>query len=141
VIAPEGSREKVAEVVPVHSTAPMFGDSRVEFITVPGTREHEAALIVRRSKGTTLVLNDIVGNIRNTTGIDAWLLKLAGFAGDAAQIPRVVKVAMIKDKEALRDQLLQWAQIDSLKRILVSHGDPIEDNPREALRELAKSLD
>jgi hypothetical protein len=36
--------------------------------------------------------------------------------------------------------LLSWAEIDSLKRILVSHGDPIEDNPRQTLRQLAASL-
>ena len=49
-------------------------------------------------------------------------------------------MAMIADKNALRAQLLQWADIESLKRILVSHGSPIEDNPRQTLRDLASSL-
>jgi hypothetical protein len=40
----------------------------------------------------------------------------------------------------LRTQLLQWAEIDTLVRILVSHGSPIEENPRQVLRELAGSL-
>jgi hypothetical protein len=40
----------------------------------------------------------------------------------------------------LRDQLLRWADIDSLKRILVSHGSPIVEGPRQTLRELAHSL-
>jgi hypothetical protein len=44
------------------------------------------------------------------------------------------------EKSAMRTQLLQWAEIDSLFRILVSHGLPIEDNPRQVLRELAGSL-
>ena len=34
-------------------------------------------------------------------------------------------MAMIEDANALRAQLLQWAEIQSLKRILVSHGSPI----------------
>jgi len=36
--------------------------------------------------------------------------------------------------------LLQWTEMDSLKRILVSHGEPIEANPRQTLRALAESL-
>jgi hypothetical protein len=66
---------------------------------------------------------------------------MAGFAGKRAQIPRVVKMALIKDPNALRAQLLQWAEIASLKRILVSHGSPIEESPQQTLRELARSLE
>src|SRR5258708_2713809 len=140
VVAPEGSRAKVEEVVPVDTTAPDFGDPRVEFVTVSGTRDHEAAFIVRTPSGTTLVLNDLVGNIRNESGIGTSLLRLAGFAGNAAQIPRVVKLALIRDPNALRAQLTRWGEMTSLKRILVSHGDPIETNPQETLRDLAGSL-
>lgn len=99
-----------------------------------------SALVVRTPKGTTLVLNDLVGNIRNESGFGGWLLHMAGFAGKEAQIPRVVKMAMIEDTNALRAQLLQWAEIESLKRILVSHGSTIEENPRQTLRDLASSL-
>ena len=140
VIAPEGAQKKVAEAVAVDSVRPDFDDRNVLFITVPGTRGHEAALLVDTPAGTTLVLNDLVGNIRGESGFGGWLLRLAGFAGTEAQIPRVVKAKMVDDAAALRTQLLSWAEIDSLKRILVSHGDPIEDNPRQTLRQLAASL-
>jgi hypothetical protein len=33
-----------------------------------------------------------------------------------------------------------WAELDSLRRILVSHGEAIEANPQHALRDLADSL-
>ena len=140
VVAPEGARAAVAKVVPVDTAAPRFDDPNVQFVTVPGTRDRESALVVCAPKGTTLVLNDIVGNIRNASGIGGWLLGIFGFAGKKAQIPGVVKMAMIKNKNALRAQLLEWAEIESLKRILVSHGSPIEDNPRQVLRDLAGSL-
>ena len=140
VITPEGSRAKVEEVVGVDAVVPQFDDPNVLFITVPGTRQREAALVVRTRNGTTLVLNDLVGNIRNEQGFGGWLLRVAGFAGDEAQIPRVVKLAMIEDKNALRAQLLQWSDIPSLQRILVSHGSVIADDPRQTLRELAASL-
>lgn len=140
VIAPEGARERIADVVAVDTTSPDFGDPGVTFVTVPGTRAHEAALVVRRERGTTLVLNDLVGNIHAASGIDGWLLRLAGFAGDDAQIPRVVKMALVKDAADLRAQLSEWAELPGLRRIIVSHGDPIESEPRRTLRDLAASL-
>ncbi len=141
VVAPEGAREKIEKVVRVDTVTPRFDDARVQFVTVPGTRGREAALVVRTPNGTTLVLNDVVGNIRDAAGFGGWLLKLAGFAGQEAQVPAVVKLAVIEDTKALRAQLLQWSEIDTLARILVSHGSPIEDNPRQVLRELAESLE
>jgi hypothetical protein len=114
VIAPEGARAKVEETVTVGRVAPRFDDPNVLFVTVPGTRGREAALVVRTPQGTTLVLNDVVGNIRDAAGFGGWLLHLAGFAGKQAQIPAVVKMAVIEDKKALRTQLLQWAEIESL---------------------------
>jgi hypothetical protein len=140
VAAPQGSRAKVEEVVAVDTTAPDFGDRNVRFATVAGTRDREAALVVSTSNGTTLVLNDVVGNIRSASGIGGWLLGLAGFAGKSARIPRVVKLNLIKDANRLRAQLLRWAEMESLKRILVSHGEPAVANPRQTLRDLAGSL-
>jgi hypothetical protein len=140
VVAPPGARDKVAEAVPVDGGAPDFDDPNVLFVVVPGTQGHEAALLVRRPGGTTLVLNDLVGNIGNESGFGGWLLRLMGFAGDTAHIPAPVKLTMVKNAEALRAQLLQWAEITSLKRIVVSHGSTIEDDPQLTLRELAASL-
>jgi hypothetical protein len=141
VITPEGAREKVEKAVPVDATHADFDDPDVVLVTVPGTREREAALEVRSPNGTTLVLNDVVGNIRDASGFGGWLLRVMGFAGDEPHIPAPVKVMMINDKAALAAQLRRWAELPSLKRILVSHGSAIEDNPREILRELAASLE
>jgi len=140
VAAPAGAREKVLEVVPVESTAPDFGDPGVRWITVPGTRDHEAALTVRGAKGTTLIVNDLIANLRNEHGFTGWMLRLMGFAGDEPHIPGVRKLAMIKDSNALADQLLAWSQISDLHCILVSHGEPIVDDPSGELRRLSESL-
>jgi hypothetical protein len=140
VAAPAGAREKVLEVVPVESTAPDFGDPGVRWITVPGTRDHEAALTVRGAKGTTLIVNDLIANLRHEHGFTGWMLRLMGFAGDEPHIPGVRKLAMIKDSNALADQLLTWSQISDLHCILVSHGEPIVDDPSGELRRLSESL-
>ena len=141
VIAPAGSREKVEEVVKVDATEGDFGDPDVRLLTVPGTDGREAALEVRKADGLTLVLNDVVGNIRDSHGFGGWMLRRMGFAGDEPHVPGPVKLAMVESKAALRAQLLCWAAEPGLKRILVAHGDAIEENPRGALEELAASLE
>lgn len=140
VVAPEGAREKVEEVVAVDSTDADFGDPDVRFITVRGVEGHEGALLVRTPRGTTLVVNDVVGNIRDAHGPGGWILRAAGFAGDEPQVPRVVKKKIVEDEVALSAQLEEWANIPSLSRVIVSHGDPIEVDPSAALRNLAQSL-
>ena len=140
VVAPEGSRKKVEDVVRVDTTVPSFDDPNVQFITVPGTGAREAALLIHTAKGTTLVLNDLVGNIRNMTGFGGWFLRRMKFAGDEPQLPRPVKWTMIDDKAALRIQFLEWAALPNLRRVLVSHGEVIEFQPAEALRDLAHAL-
>jgi len=86
-------------------------------------------------------LNDLVGNIRDSSGFGGWLLRMMEFAGDAPHIPKPVKLKMVADKVALRAQLTQWAELESLNRVLLSHGDTIEERPSQALLELASSLE
>ena len=86
------------------------------------------------------MLNDLIGNIRHESGFGGWLLRQAGFAGNEAHRPTPVKLMLVKDTGALRQQILRCADIKGLKRILVSHGEPIEENPRQTLLQLAASL-
>jgi hypothetical protein len=140
VVAPRGGGERVADVVLVDSTSPDFGDPDVRYFVVPGTGENEAALIVKTGGRTTLVLNDLIGNIRSATGLGGWFLRLMGFAGDEPRIPGIVKRLLIKDPAAVREQLLLWAKDETLQRVLMSHGDIIDAHPRDALMKLAESL-
>jgi hypothetical protein len=113
----------------------------VALITVPGTQAREFALEVIGPTGTTLVLNDIVANIRDSSGFGGWLLRLMGFAGDRPNVPVPIKWVLIKDKAAFAAQLRRWAELPALKRVLVSHGSAIIDEPASILRKLAASLD
>ena len=140
VIAPPGAREAVEAAVPVDATAGEFGDPSVRLAIVPGTDEREAALEVRRLGGLTLVINDVIGNIRDARGFGGWLLKRMGFAGEEPHVPGPVQLNMVASKEALRRQFLAWAADPALRRILVAHGEPIEDDPQGALRKLADAL-
>ena len=142
VVAPAGAREKVEEVVPVDTSMPVFEDPHVRWLKVAGTHEQEAALLVdaEGEGGATLVLNDLIGNLPPGQGIGGWFLRIMDFAGDSPHIPKPVKLTMVDDNAALRAQLLEWASLDSLERIVVSHGAIIDREPRAVLRELASTL-
>lgn len=139
VVAPEGAREAVGKIVAVDATAADFADPRVVFRTVPGTRHAESALEVAGAGGSTLVLNDIVGNVRNARGAFGFFLRLMRFAGDEPRVPLPVRLAMVGDKRALAAAFRRWAELP-VKRILVSHGEVIDRDPQGVLRRLAGSL-
>ncbi len=140
VIAPAGVRKKVDDVVTVDRTTIDFQDPRVEYLTVPGTEEHEAALVVKTWSGTTLVVNDLIWNLEDRPGFGGWLFHVMGFTGTEPRIPTVVELREIRDKNALRAQLETWAQIPDLNRIIVSHGAIVTRDPSAVLSSLAEKL-
>jgi len=143
VMAPPGARERVAEVVPVDATtSDILDDLAVRWTIVPGTGGHEGALTVRRPRGLTLICNDVIGNVAHPHGLGAKLMgRLMGFGVSEPQVPRIIKHRVIDDPEALAGQFRAWAAEPDLARIIVSHGDVIEDDPREVLLALAAKLD
>ena len=104
VIAPQGARKRVEEAVPVDAANADFDDPDVTLQSVAGTAGHEAALMVRRASGTTLILNDLIGNLRRKEGLEGWLLHLLGFGSDNPQIATAAKLMMIESKAKLRQQ-------------------------------------
>jgi hypothetical protein len=140
VLAPAGVREKVEEVVPVDLTTVDFGDPGVRFVTVDGTRAREAALEVETASGTTLVLNDLIWNMRSRPGFAGWLFKVLGMTGNEPRIPFVVERREVKDRSLLRAQLEAWASMRGLNRIIVSHGSIVTRDPSGVLSHLAHDL-
>lgn len=140
VIAPQGARAKVEEVVQVDATAYDFGDPTVELVAVPGMDQHDAALVVRSSSGVSLIVNELIWNVDNKPGFGGGLMRALGFTKDEPQIPSLISLIGIKDKPALQRQLRAWSQLYGLKRIIVSHGSIIEHDPALVLRDLASKL-
>jgi hypothetical protein len=64
-----------------------------------------------------------------------------GFAGDDPQVPGPVKLALGRHKAEVARQFRRWAERADLRRIVVSHGDTVETDPRGVLRTLADSLE
>lgn len=141
VITPPGARAAVEEVVPVSSTTDDLYDDDVHFSVVPGTDERESALTVHRDSGMTIICNDIIGHVRHPHGMGAHIMaRLLGFGVHRPAVPRTVR-RHIKEPMALAQQLHEWARIPDLKRVIVSHGDPITENPASTLDRLAQELE
>jgi hypothetical protein len=140
VIAPHAVREKVGKVVRVDESEADFRDPSVHLITVPGTAEREMALVIENAGGTTLVINDLIFNLANRPGVTGWLFKKLGMTGDEPHIPPIVKRRAVDDAAALRAQLEAWSELPSLKRIVVSHGPVIADEPGVTLKRIAQDL-
>jgi hypothetical protein len=140
VIAPSGAKAKVEEVVHVDATVVDFLDPSVRYLAIPGTGEREAALLVDTSSGTTLVLNDLIFDLANRHGLQGWFFKVIGMTGDEPHIPFPVKVREVKDEPALRAQLERWSRLPRLRRIIIAHGDVIENDPAGVLARIAGSL-
>jgi len=141
VLAPPGGVEAIEEAVPVDATRDILGDTQVSYIVVAGTDDTESALLVRRTAGTTLITNDIIGHVAHPHGIGAHIMaRLLHYGVHEPEIPGTIK-RYIKEPAALARQLRFWADIPDLKRIIVSHGDPIVDDPSGHLRRLADELE
>jgi hypothetical protein len=140
VVAPAGARAKVEEIVHVDATSVDFGDPAVSFVAVPGTGEREAALVIETGNGTTLVLNDLIFNLKNRAGVSGWIFKTIGLTGDEPHIAPPVRMRQVTNKDALRAQLERWSHLPNLRRVIISHGDIIADDPAHVLGRIADDL-
>ena len=138
VIAPPGGREAVGEAAKVDATGDEIHDPAIRFERVAGTKADEFALRVRRSDGTTLILNDILANVRHPIGLGANVMaRLLGFGVDRPRTARPVRRMFVADPVKLGEQFRGWARIPDLRRVIVSHGDVIDVTPRAALETVA----
>ena len=109
--------------------------------TVPGVGDREAALIVRRDDRATLVVNDILANVRHPHGVGAHIMaRLLGFGVKRPRMPRIGKWMFVEDGKALASAFRAWANEPGLARIVVSHGDVIAEAPRAVLERVAAEL-
>lgn len=139
VVAPEGARAAVDEVVKVDDTIGDFGDPSVRFVPVAGTTG-ESAIIVRHQSSASLVVNDLIANVQDSRGIMKLVLTLMGFAGSRPQVPRMFKKRAVENADLVAKQFREWASIPGLARIVVSHGSIIEQAPSQLLEHLADKL-
>lgn len=141
IIAPPTARDAVTEAAPVDATDDIIRDPAITFQLVAGTKDDEFALTVRRGDGTTLILNDILSNVRHPKGLGAQIMaRLLGFGVKRARVSRPVRRMFVKEPAMVAEQFRAWGAITDLRRILVSHGDVIDRAPGAALNRAAADL-
>jgi hypothetical protein len=140
VVGPAGAKKKIEEVVKVDATEVDFGDANVRYELVAGTADREGVLIVGSKGGTTLVFTDAIMNMQKLPGFGGFLMGLVGFTGPKPKVSGPARMALVKDKKALRADLERRADTRDLVRIEVGHGSPITSEPAAALRNAAAGL-
>jgi len=122
VFAPRGSRSKVEEVIRVDGTyEDVPKDDVVQAFTLPGTAEREGALLVRDGDGVTLILNDVVMNMDRRTDLLGFLFTTLLGSAPGPRVSRLSRLAIVKDRGALKAELLRLAALPDLARLVVSH--------------------
>lgn len=139
VLCPPGARDRVAETVAVDATdGALLEDPAITFEVVPGTGEQEAALRIHRPAGVTLVVNDVLSFVRRPRGIGAWVLaRVFGFGSDRPRTSRTAR-ALIENPADFAAAVRRWAAIPDLVRVIMSHGDTVENQARGALERAAR---
>jgi hypothetical protein len=142
VLAPPSAREAVSDAAKVDATDDIIGDSAIRITLVAGTKADEFVMTVQRPDGTTLVLNDILSNVRHPDGIGAHVMaRLLGFGVKRPRTSRPVRRLFVADRAVLATQFRIWAAIPDLRRVIVSHGEVIDSAPRDALLRAAEEFE
>jgi hypothetical protein len=122
VLCPRGARKAVSEVLAVEGEYADFpNDGSVRFEMLQGMAEAEGAMIVRSPDGVTLVLNDAMFNMDRKRDPLGFLFTTVFGSAPGPRVSRLTKLALIKDKQALRADFARYAELPDLTRVVVAH--------------------
>lgn len=143
VVAPRGSREKVAQVVPVDLDYEGFpkDDDSVRLETLKGVGEAEGAMLVRSDDGVTVVLNDVMFNMDTKNDPLGWFFTTLMGSAPGPRVSRLARLVYVKDRKALRAEFERLAATPELVRVIVAH-EKVASGPDAAasLRQAATYL-
>ena len=121
IYAPSGSRAKAAEVVSVDGSYEDFPrDGVIEAHSLRGA-ESDGLLLVRAGDGLTVVFNDVVMNMDRRRDVMGYLFTTLLGSAPGPRISRLSKMTLVKNKAALRAEILRLAALPDLQRLIVSH--------------------
>ncbi len=106
---------------------------------IPGLKHDECVMEVHSRSGFTLVLTDALFNLAPMPGFTGLMLKVFGSIGPL-KLTKIGRLGLLGDAKQFRDYLTQTAERTDVKRILVSHGEPVERDIAAALRAAAAGV-
>lgn len=141
VLCPRGARRKVEKVVRVDGDYADFpADARVRLEPLAGVRDAEGVMIVDAPEGVTVVLNDVIFNMPHVGGAQGFVLRHLTASTGGPRVSRVARWLLIADPLAVRAELERLASLPRLRRVIVSHHEPLTADPAGALRAVAATL-
>jgi hypothetical protein len=127
--------DKVRALVTVDGTLDeLAADSSVRCEPLAGTRFGEAAYVVKSGPRSSLLFCDAIHDSRPGTGFHGFMFQLMGFTGQEPKVPPFFKLRAVKDKKALKADLLRLAETTGLVRLVPSHGRIVTNDPAGAIR-------
>lgn len=137
VVCPKAARKAVGKAVPVdgdYAEAP--ADDTVRLVHFDGCKGREGVLAVTSGDKVTLVVNDMLMNYRKQIGgVMGFFIAPTG----TLAVPRFARWFFVSDKQAFRVQLEALAT-PAVGRLIVSHGDVIEQDVAAKLRAAAAAI-
>ncbi len=141
VYAPAVGRARVEARVKVDGTfEDLPPDPAMEVRPAAGFDTGEGMLLVRSGPRTSLVVADVVLNVPDGPGFQGFLFRVLGMTGPGPRLPLLVRLRVLRDRNALRRQLEALAGLPGLARIVTSHGGIVDRDPAGALRRIAAGL-
>jgi hypothetical protein len=137
IVAPEGSRAKAAERLPVDG--PDTDVPGVVTHVIAGVKDVEHAYELDAGAGSALVFCDALFNVPHQPGLGGLLLRLVGSSGFFG-MTRIGRLALLTDARAYAAWLRARADDPSLALICLCHGEPVLADPAVKLREAAARL-
>jgi hypothetical protein len=114
-------------------------DPAVSVVSVPGSRLADAVAVVRSGGGSrvSLLFSDVVQN-SPPNGLH-WAFRVLGFSGGPKVVP-AYRLLFMRDREALRSGLAEWARLPGLARLVPCHGNVVSEGAAAALAAAAAAL-
>ena len=133
--------ERTRALLPITgSLAALPVDPAFSIEALPSSKFGEAAVVVRTGPRVSLLVCDLILNVRHGGGFPGFLFKVLGFTGPAPRVAPIVRLRAFPNKQALRTDLMRLAELPGLTRVVPSHGLIISDDPAGALRRVASLL-
>jgi len=137
VYAPSGAIKAASKATPcagAYRDAP--ADDSVKIRDIEGIGGKEGLMLIQSDDGTTAVFCDTLLNIPPMGGLMGLALSPTGTLG----IPRAIRWMMMKDKQALKNDLLGIAATDGLVRLIPGHGATVTKDVAARTKEAAERL-
>ena len=112
-------------------------DAALAIEELPSSRFGECAVLVRSGPRVSVLLCDLIINVRHGAGLGGLMFRLLGFTGPEPKLPPLVRLRAFPDKQAWKRDVLRLAAIPGLARVVPSHGPVIDGDAAGELQRLA----